>query len=63
MEEHTVVLRLVDETELEFESDITWQLDRGSLCLFINNGTFLIAEFPRESVMGIWRQVYSEEHK
>ena len=63
MGEHTVVLRLSDETELQFEDEITWQLDNHSLCLFINNGTFLIAEFPRESVMGIWRQVYSEEHK
>ena len=63
MEEHTVVLRLIDEKELEFEDEITWQLNRESLCLFINNGTFLLGEFPRESVIGIWRQAYSEEQK
>jgi len=63
MEDLDLILRLIDETELEFEGEITWQLDKESLCLFKDNGTFLIGEFPREDVVGIWRQVYSEKQK
>jgi len=61
--DHIVILRLFDKTQMEFGDDVTWQLDEESLCLFIDNGNFLLGEFPREAVTGIWRQTYSEEQR
>jgi len=33
--DHIVILRLFDKTQMEFDDDVTWQLDEESLCLFI----------------------------
>jgi hypothetical protein len=51
---------LIDGVTLDF-GDARWELSENSLKLFNAEDTLFIAEFPREAVIGIWRQAYTIE--
>lgn len=62
MEDLACVVRLIDDTELEFDN-VAWELDKDKLSLFcdVEGSQFLVAQFPREAVVGIWRQLFQEQ--
>ena len=65
MEDLTCVVRLIDDTELEFDSNVTWDLNGNALSLFCDDkgAQFLVAQFPRESVVGVWRRLFEERQE